>query len=36
MRATATAELAALAEGRIGAEQWVQMARSERAGSRAA
>ncbi len=36
LRSTATAELAALAEGRIGADQWVEMARRARAGSRAA
>ena len=36
VRSTATAELAALAEGRIGPDQWVEMARRSRAGSRAA
>ena len=36
MTAPATAELAALAEGRIGPDQWVQMSRRARAGSRAA
>jgi glycerol-3-phosphate dehydrogenase (NAD(P)+) len=36
MKSTATAELAALAEGRIGPEQWVKLARRARAGSRAA
>jgi len=36
VRSTATAELAALAEGRIDPEQWVEMARRSRAGSRAA
>ena len=36
VRATATAQLAALAEGRIGAEQWVELARRARRGSRAA
>ena len=33
VRSTATAQLAALAEGRIGPDQWVEMARRSRAGS---
>jgi glycerol-3-phosphate dehydrogenase (NAD(P)+) len=36
VRSTATAQLAALAEGRIAAEQWVELGRHSRAGSRAA
>ena len=36
VRGTATAELAALAEGRIAADQWAELARRARAGSRAA
>jgi glycerol-3-phosphate dehydrogenase (NAD(P)+) len=36
VRSTATAQLAALAEGRIGAAQWAEMAQRTRAGSRAA
>ena len=36
LSATATAQLAALAEGRIPADQWVQLAQRTRAGSRAA
>jgi glycerol-3-phosphate dehydrogenase (NAD(P)+) len=36
IRGTATAELAALAEGRIAADQWAELARRARAGSRAA
>ena len=36
LRSTATEQLAALAEGRIGPDQWVELARRARAGSRAA
>jgi hypothetical protein len=36
VRGTATAQLAALAEGRIPADKWVELARRARAGSRAA
>jgi len=36
VRGTATAQLAALAEGRIAADEWVALARRSRAGSRAA
>jgi hypothetical protein len=36
VRGTATAQLAALAEGRIPAARWAELARRARAGSRAA
>ena len=36
VQSTATEQLAALAEGRIGPDQWVELARRTRAGSRAA
>jgi len=36
VRSTATEQLAALAEGRIGPDQWADLARGSRAGSRAA